>query len=193
MPLIVETGAGIINANSYATESVLETYAEERALTLATGDAEAALIRGTQYVDTYRDRFPGYRTKRRLQGLEWPRAGAYTYISSTGRELYWGSNQLQHHTPYYDQGYDWIASDVVPIEIIRATCEAAIRELVQPGSMQPDLDRGGRIHSLSAGSVSVVYQGSAPPYATTIIIDSILAPVLMGGDGSGFVGTMSRG
>ena len=76
--MIVEDGTGLANSNSYASEDTLDTYCDDRGITLATGDSEAALIRATAAIDaTYRNRYPGYKTQLRDQALEWPRTSAY--------------------------------------------------------------------------------------------------------------------
>jgi hypothetical protein len=45
--MVVEDGTGLANANSYASEATLDTYTDDRGITLASGDAEAALVRAT--------------------------------------------------------------------------------------------------------------------------------------------------
>lgn len=91
------------------------------------------------------------------------------------------------------QGYDYLASNVVPPEVIQATCEAAVREAAAPGSMQPDLDRGGATQELQAGSVRIVYAANASAQTTTQIIDSILDALLMANANGGLFGRAVRG
>lgn len=155
MTIVIEDGTGLANANSYASESTFETYTEDRGITPATGDAEAALIRATQAIDAkYRARFNGYKARQRAQALEWPRQG----VLDTQSFL--------------------VPANAVPIEIVQATCEAAIRELVAPGSMMPDLERGGDIRSIKAGSVAIDYGANASAHTTFSIIDGILSSLL---------------
>lgn len=76
-----------------------------------------ALLRASAWIDgRYRSRFPGKKTGGRSQVREWPRTGAV------------------------DTSSEAIASDEVPIEILDATFEAALRELVEPGSLSPDFN-----------------------------------------------------
>src|SRR6266478_5081537 len=77
--IVVEDGTGLPNANSFASEGMLNTYCSDHAITIPNGDARAALIRATQYIEgNYRGRWPGARVKYRgLQSLSWPRFGAY--------------------------------------------------------------------------------------------------------------------
>src|SRR5262245_2520149 len=140
MAITLEDGSIVTGANTYATEDMADTYFEDRASTdwdTATGDKEGALIRATASLDAmYRLSYPGYRVAGRDQELEWPRTAAYDY-----EELL-------------------IDEESIPTEIIQATCELALREVLSPGSTQPDLERGGMIRSVRAGSVAVEYGGS---------------------------------
>ncbi len=161
MPLIVETGTGDAASNSYVSETVFETYADDRGITLAAGDEDSALIRATVAMDsTYRNQFPGTRTNGRSQALEWPR------IDATDA-----------------QGVS-IDKAEIPIEIIQATCEMAIRELASPGSMMPDMDHGNAVKRLKAGSVEIEYGPNATPGTVFTIIDGILSS-LIGSSSSG--------
>jgi hypothetical protein len=170
--MVVEDGTGLLLADSYASEDDLDNYVDARGLTLASGDAEAALVRASAAIDaTYAGAFPGYRLRGRDQGLEWPRQNAWDV-----------------------QGW-LIRDDAVPIEVINATCEAAIRELIEPGSMMPDLKRGGAIQSVRAGSVAVTYASNASARTTYSIIDGIIANILSGtkSSGGGMFGVAVRG
>lgn len=174
MSLIVETGVGIINADSYVATADCAAYALSRGLTFGSDAlADAALRRATAYVDNqYRLRFPGYRTFRRAQALEWPRTNAYyTYTTPPGP------------VPVYSVAYAYFPYDLVPAtsippEIITATCEAAIREYAEPGVLQPDLDRGGAVSLLKAGSVEVKYAAGAPAQTVFQIIDAALSGLI---------------
>ncbi len=170
--MVVEDGTGLPLADSYASEDFLDDYVDDRGLTLASGDAETALIRASAAIDArYAGAYPGYRLAGRSQGLEWPRQNA------------WDA-----------QGW-LIRDDAVPIEVMQATCEAALRELAEPGSMMPDLKRGGAIQSVRAGSVAVTYAANATATTTFTIIDGLMAPILSGAQsgGGGMFGMAVRG
>lgn len=158
MALNVETGAGAGTSDAYVSVADCATYATARGLTFPTspaGPAEAAIIRATAAIDAmYRARFSGQRLNGRAQALEWPRK----YAS--------------------DAEGNPIAEDEIPQEIINATCEAAVRELATPNSMLPDLERGGGIRSLKAGSVAIEYAGNASARTTFTAIDGILSGLL---------------
>ena len=56
--------------------------------------------------------------------------------------------------------------------------EAAYRELNSPGSLAQDLERGGAIQSLQAGSVEIVYSSTAPSGMTFTQIEAILSGLI---------------
>lgn len=173
MTIIVEGGTGVADANSYVSMDDCATYCDARGYTFSTGITEAkeaALIRARTSLDTtYRSRYPGYRTNGRDQELEWPRTEA---TDADGEE---------------------IAGDEIPQEIIDAQCEFAVRELAEAGSTMPDLERGGNVKRLKAGSVEVEYGGNATATTTFTIVDGILSGLLGGGDGGGLFATAVRG
>lgn len=172
MALVVEDGSGIPGANTYVSLNDAVAYASARGLMFPAspaGPAEEALIRATAAIDaTYRARFPGQRTNGRAQSLEWPRKYAG------------------------DAAGEPIADDEIPLEVINATIEAAIRELASPNSMLPDLERGGQIKSLKAGSVAIEYGGNATARTSFTLIDGILAG-LLGAPSPSFIATAVRG
>ena len=174
MAIILEDGTGIEGANSYIDQDAFEEYAETHGIELASdvvAEIEAALIRASAAIDArYYGAYPGDRAKGRSQGLQWPRIAAY---DSSG----------------------WlIGDDEIPVEVINATCEAAIRELQSPGSMMPDLERGGQIQSIRAGSVGITYSAAASAQTTFTLIDGIMSNILngAGNSGGGLFGTAVR-
>ena len=174
MTLNVETGVGIIGADSYVAAVDCLTYATNRGMPFGSDPlADAALRRATSYIDnTYRLRFPGYRTFRRAQGLEWPRTAAYyTYPEPAGDSPFFVDPRMMYP-------FDLIPTTLIPPEIITATCEAAIREYADPGVLQPDLDRGGAVSLLKAGSVEVKYAAGAPAQTVFQIIDAALSGLI---------------
>jgi len=172
--LTVETGSGILGADSYVAAVDCLAYATARGLTFGSdATAEAALRRATAYIDnTYRLRFSGYRTFRRAQSLEWPRSLSFYFTPDYGG-----------HNPYFVDPraiypFDLIPPNVIPPEIITATCEAAIREFATPGALLPDLDRGGAVASLKAGPVEVKYAPGADPNTLFQVIDAALSALI---------------
>ncbi len=105
--MVYEDGLGWPDANSYATLTMTKTYFDNINFNYSTftdAEIEAALIRATAFIDTYK-RWPGKKATAE-QGLEWPRAGAYDV--------------------------DGYLLQYVPDAIRSATMQAAIKELQEP-------------------------------------------------------------
>lgn len=158
------TTAGDIAANSYASLAQAAAYHTARGnSTWAGNDAlkEAALIRATQWLDgRYGNRWTGIRWKLRLQALDWPRVEAY------------------------DRDGTVLDYDDVPVEVVNATCEAALRELVTPGSLSPDLTPGtAKVLTEVKGIKWTPLRASAGVNDMTLTItavDRLLAPLIGG-------------
>lgn len=161
--LIVEDGTGVSGANAYGMVSEADDYHSARGNTDWTAASSspdqgksAAIVRGTAALDAiYGGRFPGYRLLARSQGLEWPREGAY------------------------DREYNVVPANEVPVEIKYACFEMALREYIEPGSMMPDLERGGQIRAMSAGSVSIEYGSNAAASTTFQLIAGLLNRLML--------------
>ncbi len=177
MTIIVEDGSNVEGANSYCGVADADAYHSTRGNATWTETSTspdqgkaAALIRATAAIDAkYSGRWPGYRTNGRNQELDWPRTAAYDIEGNP------------------------ISGSEIPQEVIDATCEAALRELASAGSMLPDLDRGGQIRSLAAGSVRIEYGSNAAAQTSYQLIDGILSPILVPGSGGGLFGVAVRG
>lgn len=75
MPLIVEDGTGVLNADSYVSVADAKAYALSRAANFPTGDAEIQilLIQAMDYLEALRP-VQGSKTYF-TQSLQWPRSG----------------------------------------------------------------------------------------------------------------------
>ena len=175
MTLVVETGAGFPNADSYASVEQADAYAGNYGLTW-TGDAatkEVALRRATAFLDAnYRARFPGYRRNRRFQSLEWPRYAAFVRVYDTNPwSLYQGTIDASaadildlSALPY----------DAVPAEIVRATIIAASvaqnsTDLLSVGMSTSAPSPAGELKRESAGDHVMEYYQSRPGTTTTAV------------------------
>ena len=157
----------------YGTLSDADTYHAERGNGGWTGsDAvkEAALTRATAYIDgRYRyetaggawlSMFRGVRTDGRNQDHEWPRSGA---TDAEGNE---------------------IPDDEVPIEAEHATYQAALLELLEPGSLSPIFVATQQVIKEKVGPIEVGYSaptdGPMPPNRPVVpAIDDIIRPLLL--------------
>lgn len=160
--LIVEDGSGLPNANSFVSLAFADAYHEERGNTAWTSVANSpddrkteALIRGFDYINTsYTGQWPGTKLKGRAQSAQWPRKGAV------------------------DESGEPIEEDEVPIEVKQAQCEAALRELQEPGSLSPDVVGTARILREKVGDLEVQYADATSASASIPVIttiDNILA------------------
>lgn len=79
MTLIIETGEGLANANSYATVAELQEYALMRGETLPTEGQEVLLVKAMDYLEQFTaTSTPAYKgvPLTNTQALQWPRTGA---------------------------------------------------------------------------------------------------------------------
>jgi SLT domain-containing protein len=157
----------------YGSVSAADAYHEARANSAWAGDnaaKQAALIRASAYIDgkyqaqnscgRWESLFSGAKTGGRAQSLQWPRTGA--------------TDNEGHAIP----------ADEVPIEIEQATYQAALREIVLPGSLSPDYvasqtikrEKVGPLETEFAVSDSASGAGSVRPVIT--VVDELLAPLL---------------
>jgi hypothetical protein len=162
-------------ADFYGTLAAADAYHLARGNTTWTGTDDlknAALLRGSEYIDqAYRSSFAGFKTGERAQLREWPRSDAYDI-----------------------EGY-YLDPDVVPDEVLNASYEAALRELVSPNSLMPDYDPAGQQRSVKVDVIAIEY--TAPHGAQSVmpvitVINGILAPVLTGSVTSSISGRAAR-
>jgi hypothetical protein len=76
MPLIIETGAGVANANAYADAATVIAYAASRGKVIAADKAEEYIINGMDYLSMFDDKWSGRRSYPN-QALAFPRYGVY--------------------------------------------------------------------------------------------------------------------
>lgn len=155
----------LIGANSYHTARGNVAWAEG-----SIPEREAALQRGTDYIDgryryqtaggCWKSMFRGVRTDGRAQDLEWPRTGAK------------------------DSEGNAIPPDEVPVEVEHATYEAALLELLNPGSLSPIFVASQLVTKEKVGPIEVGYSdpqtdGTMPPNRPVVpAIDDILSGLI---------------
>jgi len=165
--LIVETGEGLPDANSYVSLDYAESYWAQRgydASSYSDEQKEQSLIRASEYI-TYSFEWPGYRKNGRTdvdgyQGLAWPR---YYALDKEG------------HT---------VGLDSVPREVQFATCELAFYELQNPHALQPTFQVNEQIKRIKAGDAEIEFDGtysiatSARPILVSV--QDLLADLVVG-------------
>lgn len=163
MALVVEDGAGLSTAESFA--SVAQADARHTALgnSAWTGSdtvKEQALRRATSYMEqAYRTRWKGTKLLR-SQALSWPRYGAEA------------------------DGYT-LDSTIVPAEVANACIDLALKSLAD--ELNADLTRG--IVREKVGPLETEYDPHAPQQVRYRSVDMALAPYLRG---SGAMATLVR-
>lgn len=152
-------------ADFYGTLDDAAAYMAARgyAWTGTDADKEAALLRGSEYVDTLGLVRPcfwvGTKTGGRSQVRQWPRTGA---VDGFGES---------------------IASDEIPQEIIEASYQAGYRELANPGSLNPDYVASDTFKQAKVGPLEVTYATSSDPDAiptkpVVSVINDLIGPLL---------------
>jgi len=106
MPLVIEDGTGVANADSYQTLADARASAALLGLALPADDTETeiALRNGYRYVNGFEPSFSGTRTTTTQTGA-WPRTDAY---------YCYGRNQVD------------IATDAIPADIVAAQMMAGV-------------------------------------------------------------------
>ncbi len=119
MALVIETGAGLANAEAYADVTACSAWATAyygHSLAGSTEDKEAAIRRAVAYLDALS--WKGNRAHGRSQALAWPRSGVTDYEGTS------------------------IASNTIPAEVIFAQHVLARAEFQSPGILTPSVNLG---------------------------------------------------
>ncbi|RFP19187.1 DnaT-like ssDNA-binding protein [Duganella sp. BJB475] len=173
MTLIVETGVGLANAESYISVADATTYHANRGnsawAALASDIVREQLLRqATEYmVGRYRDNWKGQRTGI-VQALDWPR----------------------YNVQLPDVGFGAIAAyvpwNVVPVEVANACAVLALQAI--SGPLAPNLER--TIKQDTVGPLTTIYADGAPEKPRYTAVDNMLKAYLAG---SGTSGKLVRG
>ncbi|WP_312435402.1 DnaT-like ssDNA-binding protein [Janthinobacterium sp.] len=153
--LVIETGAGLADAESYASVAAADARCTSLGLTawaaLAETDKEIALRKAVLFMATYRTRWAGLRVYQR-QALDWPR---YNVVVD---------------------GFI-VPSTTVPLDVVNACIDLAVRA----GSgedLLPDLDTGSNaIKKDKTGPLETEYfQNTTDARERFVAVDALLAP-----------------
>lgn len=119
MALIPETGAGVANADTYATEAEFVTFAGQRGVTLTTGVAEGLLRTAMSRLANLD--YIGYRVARD-QSLDWPRADVCIDGFS------YASTELPAHLKKAQMALAWAARSTELQPVVAADARGAVIE-----------------------------------------------------------------
>ena len=162
MAFVVETGAGLSNANSYASVSAADSYVADRGIAgwtaLSTTIKQQSLVNATDYLEaTYRSAWKGNRVSE-TQSLSWPR---YNVIVD---------------------GFNF-ASNVVPLQVVNACIEMAIRASAGETLLA---DQGQRVRREKIDVIEVEYQDYSDPTQRYPLVNRMVMPYLISASESGF-------
>lgn len=160
MTFVVETGAGLADANAYVSVEGLQAYCADRGVDVdAYTDAqiEQAIVKATQYIDaTYT--FRGL-LRIETQALSWPRGDLY------------------------DRNSRLLRYDTVPNVVKDATCELAVYALSKP--LTSVVTSGDRVNRVKAGSAEVEFAASTADIgARFTFVDRMLSGLTVSGTGA---------
>ena len=182
--MTINATPGDASADSYVTVEEFSAYCAARGIAYPSSPAatvETWLRRGTAYLDNqYRDRWVGFRTNQE-QSLAWPRIGS-------GGDHRWrepGETYIVYGVIDSD-GFE-IPTNVIPTQIKNAAIEAAL--LAKAGvTLEPTLERGGAIKSISKGvgplSKSVTYMDGASSVDRYMAIEGYLRGLVKSNPGA---------
>ncbi len=155
MSFVVETGAGLSNANSYASVAAADAYNADRGFTdwaaLTTSEKQVSLIRATDYLEaTYRAAWKGYR-KTQDQALSWPRYNVFV------------------------DGFA-VPDNVVPTAVVNACIEMALKTLTYD---QLIIDQQQRIIREKVDVIETEYAEFSDPAQRYPQVNRMLVPYLV--------------
>lgn len=155
MSIIIETGEGLADAESYASVAAADarcaSLGKSTWAALAEADKEIALRKATLFMSTYRTRWAGRRMSS-AQALDWPRYGVVV------------------------DGFP-VLSTIVPVDVVNACIDLAVRASVG-ADLLPDLDTGSNvIKKTKVGPIEDEYfQNTTDARERFVAVDALLAP-----------------
>ncbi|BAQ18316.1 DnaT-like ssDNA-binding protein [Methyloceanibacter caenitepidi] len=174
MALEVEDGTGKSNADAFDALANVKTYWDAKGTDYSSYDDDAieqAIRRSTSILSNSYT-WKGTRVNGRDQALAWPRYGVED-----------------------SEGW-YVPATEVPKEVKEATAEIALRELVSPGSMTPDVTLSDKVKREKVGSLEVEYAnaqtGAEASRPVLLIVRDLIGGLLDGGSGSSIVGRAER-
>ena len=130
LTLVKETGAGLPNANSYASAADGDSYHDGHLYAstwtgASTANKEKALVMASRLIDASYQ-FHGFQASL-SQALQWPRVLAYNPDARSVPAAAWGSPAAAY-----------FAADAIPPDLVKATCEMARELIAQDRTAAPE-------------------------------------------------------
>jgi hypothetical protein len=143
MALIIETGAGVEGANSFATVAELRAFAALRGLAVPTADSdcERLLVLACEYLDSLETLFKGSRNDAE-QALSWPRAEVYlfgSYVAFSNSAIPSAIKNAQCQLAVDSQTVTLLALQEDTREIVREKVDVIETEYAPGGAQTPNL------------------------------------------------------
>lgn len=165
MALIVETGTGLANAESYASVAEADTRLAAYGFTawaaLAQAAKETALRLATDFMlNAYRTRWKGYRVNE-VQALDWPRYYVER-VDAIGSVSYYPSNSIPNE--------------------IKAACIDLAYKTTQGIELAPDIDQAQK--RVKVGPIEVEYDTNGNQATVFRAVESKLRPFFNGAGGA---------
>ena len=162
MAFVVETGAGLANANSLASVAAADAYVADRGIAgwtaLTNQVKEQALIRATDFLEaTYRSAWRGFRNTE-TQALSWPRYDLYVDMFL-------------------------VDSNIVPAAVVRATIEMALRASTDATLIE---DQGRVITRERVDVLETEYSEFGPRNTSYTAVARMLSPYTNSSSGGAF-------
>lgn len=149
MPIIVEDGTGLANAEAYLSVAQFKAWADAWGKSYV-GQSDTVIEQKLRIASAYIDTLFRYKGQRLVaaQAMEFPRDGLVDWsgITVTG----------------------------VPTRVKTACAELVVKAFSE--DLYVDLDRGGRVTSETVGPISVSYAADAPAGKTFRFAEQLLAP-----------------
>ena len=185
MALVVETGAVVTGAESYASLVAAAAYWTARphdanaAVWGAATDnlCEGALREASAYLDaTFGNLYRGSRSTV-TQGLLWPRV-TRTELDLSDFDSAADLLAAQAETDTVIVGADGLQLAALPMQIIAATIELAVRALAS--RLAPDVGQLGWLKREKVGPIETEYGSGGQVDGSYGFVDRLLSPVLIG-------------
>lgn len=175
MPIIVEDGSNVADANSFVSLADYKTYASARGYSVPADDAvtNAKIILSSDYLLTLENEYKGQRTNAD-QALSWPRECA---VISTRRDPATGCIPV-------------FPDNEIPSQLIQAQCEA-VNFLCGGGNFMPTQE-GAFVVSEKVDVIETKYSERINTTGAPSVpaVDAFLAPLLNDGGDFGRVRTV---
>lgn len=161
MTLIVETGAGLPNAQSYVSAVDCAAYHAARGNSsfgsMIESQQEQAIIRAMDFLSLYGPKWKGERVTD-IQALDWPRRGV---------------RLDSDRCPY-------LPATMIPVTVVKALCEMALR--AGAGELVADAER--EVIEETIGPITTKWApGSVAPEAQFTAVALMLKPLLQSSSG----------